>query len=223
MFAEKDYLQKMRSDWDRRAKLNAEHFIADGQESWTREDFIASGETTVAQEILGDMGNICQGKEPLTVRVLELGCGIGRVTRALSQVFGHVQGVDISPEMIRKAKVFLADVPNAAVDQIDGATLTPLGAAKFDFAYSCCVFHHISSYEVISSLVREIGERLPPGGLFKFEAQGCEAVQSPLNDTWLGVPFSLERAQQMADQTGFELRYHYGVGEERFWLWFFRK
>lgn len=218
-----DYLRKMRTDWDERARLNAEHFIADGQESWTQEDFIASGEITVSQDILGDLGNICQGKDPLRVRVLELGCGIGRVTRALSRVFGQIQGVDVSPEMIRKAKLFLAGIPNVTVSEIDGATLAPLGMAKFDFAYSCCVFHHISSYDVIESLAREVGERLHPGSLFKFEVQGCEEVQSPRNDTWLGAPFSLDRAQHMADQTGFELRYHNGVGQERFWLWFFKK
>lgn len=220
---DRSYLAKMRDDWNARARRNAEHYIADGQIQWDTDEFLASGRTTAAQDILTDMGNICRGVDPKNIRVLELGCGIGRVTRALAEIFGSVQGVDVSPEMISRAKVALEALPNIKVDVIDGATLESIGAARFDFAYSCCVFHHISSYEVIRSLTAEIGERLEPGSLFKFEVQGCMDVQSPLKDTWLGVPFSLQQAQQLADETGFELRYHVGEGEERFWLWFFRK
>ena len=51
---------------------------------WTDEEFFASGEKNVAEEILTDMGNICQGKPPGAMRVLEIGCGAGRVTRALA-------------------------------------------------------------------------------------------------------------------------------------------
>lgn len=220
---ENSYLVKMRSDWDERARHNAEHYIADGQAQWSTDEFVASGKTTVAQDVLTDMGNICQGADPKTMRVLELGCGIGRVTRALAGVFGQVQAFDVSPEMIRRARIFLQGVENAKVDLIDGATLGSAATGQFDFAYSCCVFHHVSSYDVIRSLVSEIGQRLKPGSLFKFEVQGCMEVKSPDQDTWLGVPFSLAQAQALADETGFELRYHSGEGDERFWLWFFRK
>jgi hypothetical protein len=37
------------------------------------------------------------------------------------------------------------------------------------------------------------------------------------------VPFSLEQAGQMAEECGFELRYHAGAGQERFWLWYFKR
>ena len=50
------------------------------------------------------MINICQGKDPKQMRVLEIGCGAGRVTRALASVFGEVYAVDISGEMVRQAR-----------------------------------------------------------------------------------------------------------------------
>ena len=53
--------------------------------NWTDDEFFASGEQTVAEEILTDMTNICQGKDPKQMRVIEIGCGAGRVTRALAQ------------------------------------------------------------------------------------------------------------------------------------------
>jgi SAM-dependent methyltransferase len=212
----------MRDDWDERARRNARHFIVNGRSDWTEEDFYASGDQTVAQEILTDMTNICQGRDPRQMRVLELGCGAGRVTRALAKVFGEVHGVDVSPEMVRLAWSAVAGLPNAFIHQTDGATLTVLGDQRFDFAYSCCVFHHISSYQIIQSLVREVGRRLRPGALFKFEVQGCTSVETSLGETWLGVPFSLAQAQRMAHDCAFEMRYHTGAGEERFWLWYFK-
>jgi hypothetical protein len=37
------------------------------------------------------------------------------------------------------------------------------------------------------------------------------------------VPFSIEQAERMAQKCGFELRYHVGAGQERFWLWYFKR
>src|SRR5262250_1565188 len=128
-------LEKMRRDWDARAKENARHYVSTGKQHWTDEEFFRSGEQTVEEEILTDMENICQGKDPKQMRVLEIGCGAGRVTRALAKVFGEVHGVDVSDEMLRQARKALADTPNAFVHQTDGATLGVLGDRKFDFAY----------------------------------------------------------------------------------------
>jgi SAM-dependent methyltransferase len=218
-----DYLRRMREDWDSRARHNPWHFIADGRADWSEAEFYASGEQTVAEDILTDMINICQARQPGEMRVLEIGCGAGRVTRALARTFGEVHGVDVSPEMLRLARAALAGFPNAFLHQSDGATLGVLGEMSFDFAYSCCVFHYIASYDVIASYVREVGSHLRPGGLFKFEVQGCADVKTSLEETWLGVPFSLDQAREMAERAGFELRYHTGAGQERFWLWYFKR
>jgi SAM-dependent methyltransferase len=218
-----EYAQKMRRDWDERARSNARHYIADGKTEWSDAEFRASGEATVAEDILTDMVNICQGKNPRDMRVLELGCGAGRVTRALGQVFGEVHGIDISKEMVEQARADLAQSSNVFIHHGDGLTLNALGDLRFDFAYSCCVFHHISSYDVIEAYVTDVARRLEPGALFKFEVQGCTSLKTTLGDTWLGVPFSEQQAREMAERAGFELRYHVGEGEERFWLWCFRR
>jgi cyclopropane fatty-acyl-phospholipid synthase-like methyltransferase len=218
-----EQLQKMRADWDQRARENARHFVDTANEDWTDEEFFASGEKTVAEEILTDLGNICQGKAPPEMRVLEIGCGAGRVTRALARFFGEVHAVDVSGEMVRLAKLALQDHPNASVYQNNGKDLTVVPEIPFDFAFSSIVFQHIPSREIIENYVREVHRLLRPGALFKFQVQGAMMGPTRPDDTWLGVPFSERQASDMAFRCGFDPRYRYGAGEQYFWLWFFKR
>jgi SAM-dependent methyltransferase len=142
----------------------------------------------------------------------------------LAEVFGEVYGVDVSGEMIRRAKESLRDYPNAHVFRNDGAGLNVLGDIRFDFAFSFIVFQHIPSRDIIYNYVREVGRLLRPGALFKFQVQGSDvSLRTTPADTWVGVTFSDADAVAMADACGFELRYRHGAGSEFFWLWFFDK
>jgi ubiquinone/menaquinone biosynthesis C-methylase UbiE len=219
-----EQLAKMRQDWDERARENALHYVANGQEQWDEEEFYRSGEQTVDEQIRNDLTNICGGKNPRDMRVLEIGCGAGRITRALGDFFGEVHGVDVSGEMVRLARQAVRHQPNVFIHQNNGMDLTVLGDREFDFAFSMIVFQHIPNPEIIESYVREVHRLLRPGALFKFQVQG-DHTMDPTNpeDTWLGVPFSDEQAVAMAERCGFEPRYRVGAGEQYFWLWFFKK
>lgn len=216
-------LDKMRRDWDERARENARFYVNTERTDWTDQEFFASGERTVAEEILTDMTNICQGRDPKQMRVLEIGCGAGRVTRALSRLFGEVHAVDVSGEMVAQAQEALRDRPNANVYQNNGMDLSVVPGGDFDFAFSTIVFQHIPSREVIENYVREVHRLLRPGALFKFQVQGDPTLQTDSDDTWLGVPFSDEQAVAMAERCGFEPRYRHGQGDQYFWLWYFKK
>lgn len=216
-------LKKMREDWDARARENARYYVATGKTDWTDQDFFLSGERTLAEEVQTDMTNVCQGMDPKSMRVLEIGCGAGRVTRALAGLFGEVHGVDVSGEMVARAAEALKDRPNAKVYQNNGTDLSVIPDDKpFDFAFSTIVFQHIPSREVIENYVREVHRLLRPGALFKFQVQGDATVASKPDDTWLGVPFSEQDATEMAHRCGFEPRYRHGAGGQYFWLWYFR-
>jgi len=218
-----ELLKKMQEDWDQRARINARYFVNTARADWTDEEFFRSGEQTVAEEILTDMINICQGKDPGDMRVLEIGCGAGRVTRALAKLFGEVHGVDVSGEMVALAREALHDCPNAFVYQNNGMDLSVLPPGLiFDFAFSSIVFQHIPSREIIENYVREVNRVLRPGALFKFQVQGDTRVRSTPDDTWIGVPFSEQEAVEMALRCGFEPRYRHGAGRQYFWLWFFK-
>jgi SAM-dependent methyltransferase len=222
-FGTSEQIELMQHDWDNRARKNARHFIATGEVNWTDEDFFASGERTVADYVLGDMVNICQGKSPDQMRVLEIGCGAGRVTRALARLFGEVHAVDVSGEMVRQARLALDQYPNAKVHQNNGMDLSVIPALPFDFAFSSLVFQHIPSYRIIENYVRETHRLLVPGGLFKFQVRGNTAQTSYANDTWVGIPISDQQAVGCAKECGFEARHREGAGTEEFWLWFFKK
>lgn len=216
-------LKKMREDWDFRARENARYYVNTANTNWTDEEFFASGETTVAEEILTDMENICQGKLPAQMRVLEIGCGAGRVTRALARLFGEVHAVDVSGEMVRLARAALRDFPKAFVYQNNGRDLTVVPEVEFDFAFSSIVFQHIPSREIIENYVREVHRLLRPGALFKFQVQGDTTIKSRRDDTWVGVPFSEKQAKDMALRCGFDPRHQYGAGEQYYTLWFFKR
>src|SRR6516162_10055013 len=83
-------LERMRREWDERARENARHFVATARTEWSDDDYFESGRENVRREILTDMGNVCQGRDPKQMRVLEIGCGSGRITRALAETFGEV-------------------------------------------------------------------------------------------------------------------------------------
>ena len=80
-----DTLAKMRDEWDSRARENARYYVNTAKDNWTDTEFFESGERTVAEEVLTDMINICQGKEPSKMRVLEIGCGAGRGLESAAQ------------------------------------------------------------------------------------------------------------------------------------------
>ncbi|MCP5110985.1 MAG: methyltransferase domain-containing protein [bacterium] len=215
--------RKMKREWDERARDNARHFVNTAQQDWSDEEFFASGRRTVENEILTDMGNICQGRDPKQMTVLEIGCGAGRVTRALAEIFGTVYAVDISGEMVRQAREALSSFPHVHVEQNNGRDLSVLGELRVDFAFSTIVFQHIPSKEVIENYVCEVHRLLRPRGLFKFQVQGDRTIEREPDDTWLGVPFSESEAVEMALRSGFEPRHRHGAGTQYFWLWFFRR
>jgi SAM-dependent methyltransferase len=221
-FTVEQQLEKMRRDWDERARENARYYVNTAREDWTDEDFFASGEQQIAEDILTDMGNICQGRNPREMRVLEIGCGAGRLTRALAKVFGEVHAVDISGEMVAAARRAVAGFPNAHVYQNSGCDLRVIPEKPFDFAYTAIVFQHIPSREIIENYVREVNRLLRPGALFKFWVQGDTRTESTPDDTWLGVPFSEADSIDMAERCGFEPRHRHGAGGQYFILWFFK-
>ena len=219
-----EYLARMRQDWEQRALENPRYFIATANRDWNDQDFYASGEQSLAAYILNDLDNICQGRDPRQMRILEIGCGAGRETCAFARMFGEVHAVDISAEMVRLARAAASHLQNVHIYQNNGTDLSILPQLEFDFAYSHLVFQHIQSREIIRNYVREVHRLLKPGALFKFQVQGFVTWRGAKpGDTWFGVPFSEKQIMRLAADCGFESRYREGAGQQDFWNWFFKR
>src|SRR5690606_31703971 len=125
------------------------------------------------------------------LRLLEIGCGIGRMTRHLSRIFGEVYGVDVSAEMIAQGKERLADCANVHLYETSGVDFAPLADDYFDRAFSVYVFQHVPDAEVMRANIRDACRVLRPGGIFKFQTCGIvsEAYAGTPKNTWTGASF----------------------------------
>jgi ubiquinone/menaquinone biosynthesis C-methylase UbiE len=214
-------LKNMREDWDHRARDNAEHYVQNENLEWNQREFFRSGEINVANEVMPDMHRICGGsRSPLDLTMLEIGCGVGRMTRMLARIFGRVTAVDVSSEMIERAAANLAGLDNVSLVLGDGATLSSLENGAYDFAFSFIVFQHIPSVEVISSYCREVHRVLRPGSLFKFQVQGAAWDGRTPPDTWNGVSIAENDARRLCQESGFLFEHSSGANSQYFWLWF---
>ena len=210
--------ERMRAEWDQRAKENAFHYVASDLASDSEEEFDRSGRSSTENVVVHDLERIAGGRDPKTMTVLEIGCGAGRMTRHLARIFGHVHAVDVSGEMIAQARTRLAGVRNVSLHHTDGIGLYGIGEVELDFALSYIVFQHIPDIEVIRGYIRQVAERLQPGALFKFQVQGSPAVETMDRDTWTGVRFSAVAAVRAARANQLRIEAFEGVGEHYFWL-----
>lgn len=96
--------------------------------------------------------------------VVEIGCGIGRMTRRLSEVYGEVIAVDVSPVMLERAQRNLADRENVSFVAGSGSDLVQVRSSSVDAVFSYITLQHVPSEEGVLSYVRETLRVLRAGG-----------------------------------------------------------
>jgi SAM-dependent methyltransferase len=189
---------RMRSDWDARARADAERAIYSHDAEGDVDGFAGSGRANYDQLVRPFLPVLLNGRDSRECRAIEIGCGVGRMTEWFARDFGEVDAFDVSPEMITRARARLGEGIRWHVGS--GATLDPLPDACADLVFSYIVFQHIPSREVIESYVCEAARVLRPGGWFKFQVSGVAFAHEP--DTWLGVTFNEAAAVGMAEGAG---------------------
>lgn len=101
-------------------------------------------------------------------RVLELGCGVGRIGRELAPLCGQWSGVDISDNMLKVARNRTVHLSNVEFQLLSGASLSMFPDNAFDKAYSVAVLIHLDKEDLFLYL-RELARVLRPGGLLYFD------------------------------------------------------
>lgn len=134
--------------------------------SWSPEEFFATGE----QEITGLVEGLTdQGLMPRTGRALDFGCGLGRLSRALSGHFDDVVGVDASRTMIHDAERLNEDVENCNFVLNEQSDLAVLPTASFDLVLSFITLQHVGSRDAIRAYIRDFARVTAPGGVIVFQ------------------------------------------------------
>ena len=153
---------EMRERWDLRARRDAFAYIECVRPVEGVEGFFALGEHFA--DVLVDP--VLASRPIRRERALDHGCGVGRVTRALGKRFATVVGLDVSGEMVRRARELhpTGEFPNLSFAETEGHRFG-LPPASFDFVFSYEVFQHMPSRAVIRESLAEIGHVLRGDGL----------------------------------------------------------
>ncbi|MCA1580385.1 MAG: methyltransferase domain-containing protein [Acidobacteria bacterium] len=199
----------MRRDWDLRARSDAASFIDCGHGA-SAERFWKSGEEDVAAQVLKNV------RLRPDAQVLEIGCGIGRLMKAMRRRARVVTGVDISGEMIERARRELLPDDGVRLFATDG-DLREIPDRSIDFVYSFIVFQHIPSRAAVLTYLREAARVLRPGGLFRFQADGRGPRFKPPN-TWSGVRFRSADLRRRLDELGLGVLEITAAGTQYMWV-----
>lgn len=163
----------MRQDWDDRARKNAFHYVASWQKEWDLKSFLTSGDDDVDRLVvpaLARCGFLLSGK-----RMLELGCGAGRMTHSFARRFETVYAFDLSPEMLYRARQIHIEQNNILWLPTNGADLACVASHSMDFVFSYLVLQHLPKETLALQYIREMLRVLQPGGVFFFQFNGSFA------------------------------------------------
>lgn len=208
----------MRADWNERAREDAHYYVAFGRREQDNEEFFATA-ADVVRELEAELKRF-PADVPMASRcALEIGCGPGRLLRPMSRYFGEIHGVDVSDEMVARAKANLADIPHAHPRAASGSDLAMFPDEHFDFVYSYAVFQHIPSAEVVFSYLRETVRVLKPGGLAHLQINGLPKTAKAFT-TWEGVRISAAEVKAFAREHGVRLLSLNGVDTQYMWATF---
>jgi SAM-dependent methyltransferase len=187
--------EQVRADWTRLGAedpLWAVHVAPDKRGGrWEVEEFLALDRQDVdrARGILTGLGL------PTTWdRVLDFGCGAGRLSQALAEHADEVVGLDVSPPMLETAR---------ALDRSDGRCSFVLGEdpdlrafpdGSFDLVYTERVLQHLPR-PVLENYLAEFVRVLRPGGVAYLHCT-TRPMWTPRGMAWRFAPGPLVRWAQ---------------------------
>jgi SAM-dependent methyltransferase len=101
-------------------------------------------------------------------RVLDLGCGIGRVLAALAPEVGEAVGLDVSSAMVAEARRRCAALPNIRIVQGNGRDLASLAGGAFDLVLAVDVMPYVvaAGPDAVAATFGEAHRVLRPAGRF---------------------------------------------------------
>ncbi|MEP6820925.1 MAG: class I SAM-dependent methyltransferase [Chthoniobacterales bacterium] len=133
--------------------------------AWNVAEFLATGDAVVDQyRRLFEVHNA-----PISFgRVLDFGCGVGRLSLAWSKHAGEVIGIDVSAPMIERGRSIVARVENVRLALNEKPDLRQFPDDSFDLIFSHIVLQHIP-WENASAYLLEFARVCRVGGWVAFQ------------------------------------------------------
>ena len=144
--------------WNAAASENAAWYIATKFSSET-DEFFASGAREVDHFL--SQGGVALAA---TDHLLEIGSGVGRMTRRFAQLAGRVTASDVSGEMLARARTNLAGVDNVDLLELSGEGDLPLPDDSVDAVFSYITMQHVPAAAAQERYFAEAIRVTRPGG-----------------------------------------------------------
>jgi len=213
--------------WDERAREDP-FFFVDNRLEYGHPDldrFWAGGETDL-EMMLAAVGAALRQDDD----VVELGCGIGRLTRPIAARCRSVRALDVSPRMIELARSYNPELANVEWLVGDGTSLAGIGDASVDACISHVVLQHIPEPAISLGYIREMGRVLRPGGWAAFQVSTVPKRREPaglvqrfrerhepaasFDPRWRGSALELDAVRDAARAGGMEVEQMAGEGTQ---------
>jgi SAM-dependent methyltransferase len=134
--------------------------------AWDRDEFFRTGEV----EIEALMARAAELGRPVGhASALDFGCGVGRLTRALSQHFDGCLGLDISDTMVEGGRELNSDRPACTFEVNPQPDLRGREDGSFDLIFTRIVLQHQPSRAAIEAYLAEFLRTLKDDGLLVFQ------------------------------------------------------
>lgn len=165
-----EYIKKLQKNWDELGKRDPFWSVVSHPDKkngrWEIKEFFDIGVKEIQGifNYLSSKLNIQPGKE----RALDFGCGVGRITQALTAYFDEVCGVDISSSMIELAKKHNLHGERCKYYLNVNDNLKIFPNDNFDFIYSNITLQHMKP-EYVMNYLKEFIRLLRPDGLLVFQ------------------------------------------------------
>jgi SAM-dependent methyltransferase len=151
---------------------------------WDEAEFFETGEREI-RDVLEHARSL--GLNVRRGRALDFGCGVGRLAQALLPHFERVDGVDIAPSMLERAKRYNRDPERCFFHLNERPDLALFGDRSFTFVYTSLVLQHLP-VELARGYIAEFLRLLAPGGLLVFHLPSepfPEAARSALRRSFV--------------------------------------
>jgi len=177
----------MKSEWNERAEENPCFYVSTFRKDWDDKSFFEWGEVQVQAVIDGLLRE--EGVAPEDKVALEIGCGPGRMTRALSSRFKWIHAYDVSDRYVQMAVDKNKHLRNVTFRVNDGSSFPDVDDGSIDFAFSGWTMIHMPSKDVVVRNIEEVARTLRIGGIYKID---------PRIKSGLGLKNSLVESRALA-------------------------